>query len=173
MKGLTVDEVTLHADRVRLWNEFNAAWKGIFTAQKDMLESGQRIQPPQTLMTQEFITKMGNNLTRLCDVVEKYGLVDYQYGVAEEEIMDSKSAKSTSLYLVSAAPANQWIRSSPELSPNSRIHRRNRRRIIERTPRSWPSTALNRLHVVISSFRKVFPHIPPPCKAYLYCCELF
>ncbi|PQE16580.1 37S ribosomal S9 protein [Rutstroemia sp. NJR-2017a BBW] len=86
--GLTVDEVTLHADRVRLWNEFNAAWKGIFTAQKDMLESGQRIQPPQALMTQEFITKMGNNLTRLCDVVEKYGLVDYQYGVAEEEIMD-------------------------------------------------------------------------------------
>jgi hypothetical protein len=107
MKGLTVDEVTLHADRVRLWNEFNAAWKGIFTAQKDMLESGQRIQPPQTLMTQEFITKMGNNLTRLCDVVEKYGLVDYQYGVAEEEIMDSKSAKSKSLYRVSAAPANQ------------------------------------------------------------------
>ncbi|KAM3073842.1 hypothetical protein ACMFMG_008465 [Clarireedia jacksonii] len=83
-----LDDVTLHADRVRLWNEFNAAWKGIFTAQKDMLESGQRIQPPQTLMTQEFITKMGNNLTRLCDVVEKYGLVDYQYGVAEEEIMD-------------------------------------------------------------------------------------
>lgn len=42
-------------------------------------------------MSLEFIGKMGTNLTRLCDSVETFGLVDYQYGVGEAEIMDSKS----------------------------------------------------------------------------------
>lgn len=30
---------------------------------------------------------MAKDLIRLCDAVEKFGLVDYQYGVAEEQIM--------------------------------------------------------------------------------------
>jgi hypothetical protein len=55
-----------------------------------MLESGQRIQHPQTLMTQEFINKMAKDLIRMCDAVEKHGLVDYQYGVAEEQIIMSE-----------------------------------------------------------------------------------
>ncbi|CCD51477.1 hypothetical protein BofuT4_P017830.1 [Botrytis cinerea T4] len=87
-EGLTVDEAALHADRIQLWNEFNAAWLSIFTRQHDFLESGQRKQDQQTLMSLDFINKMGTNLTRLCDSVEKYGLVDYQYGVGESQIMD-------------------------------------------------------------------------------------
>lgn len=55
-----------------------------------MLESGQRIQLPQTLMTQDFINKMAKDLIRMCDAVEKHGLVDYQYGVAEEQIIMGK-----------------------------------------------------------------------------------
>lgn len=89
-KGLTVDEPPLHGDRIRLWNEFNTAWLFLFQRQKDMLESGQRIQHPETLITQEFINKMAKDLIRMCDVVEKHGLVDYQYGVAEEMIIQSK-----------------------------------------------------------------------------------
>lgn len=85
-----MDEVTLHSDRIRLWGEFNTAWLSIFQKQKDMLESGQRIQHPETLMTQEFIKKMAKDLIRMCDAVEKHGLVDYQYGVAEEQIIISK-----------------------------------------------------------------------------------
>lgn len=85
--GLTVDEVNLHADRIRLWGEFNTAWLGIFQKQKDMLQAGQRIQHPQSLMTQDFINKMAKDLIRMCDAVEKHGLVDYQYGVAEEQII--------------------------------------------------------------------------------------
>ena len=52
-----------------------------------MLESGQRIQHPQTLITQDFINKMAKDLIRMCDAIEKHGLVDYQYGVAEEQII--------------------------------------------------------------------------------------
>ena len=51
-----------------------------------MLEAGQRTG----LITQEFINKMAKDLIRMCDAVEKHGLVDYQYGVAEEQIMESK-----------------------------------------------------------------------------------
>ncbi|KAG0648503.1 hypothetical protein D0Z07_5418 [Hyphodiscus hymeniophilus] len=86
--GLTVDEIALHADRVRLWGEFNTAWLSIFQRQKDMLDAGQRIQQPQSLMSQEFISKMAKDLIRMCDLIEKHGLVDYQYGVAEEQIMN-------------------------------------------------------------------------------------
>lgn len=86
--GLTVDEVSLHADRIRLWGEFNAAWLGIFQKQKDLLQSASRVMPPQTLIPREFVSKMAKNLIRLCDMVEKYGLVDYQLGVAEEQIIN-------------------------------------------------------------------------------------
>ena len=82
-----MDDIALHTDRIRLWGEFNTAWLSIFQRQKDMLETGQRVQQPQSLMSQEFITKMAKDLIRMCDLVEKHGLVDYQYGVAEEQIM--------------------------------------------------------------------------------------
>jgi hypothetical protein len=89
-EGLTVDENTLWADRIRLWGEFNTAWLSIFQKQKDMLESGQRIQAPQSLISQDFIHKMAGDLIRMCDGIEKHGLIDYQYGVEEEQIIMSK-----------------------------------------------------------------------------------
>ncbi|PVH70138.1 hypothetical protein DL98DRAFT_353786, partial [Cadophora sp. DSE1049] len=85
--GLTVDEVALHSNRIHLWGEFNTAWLGIFQKQKDMLESGQQLERGQSFMTQDFISKMAKDLIRMCDAVQKYGLVDYQYGVAEEQII--------------------------------------------------------------------------------------
>ncbi|CAL3966730.1 unnamed protein product, partial [Diplocarpon coronariae] len=80
-------ELTLHGDRIRLWGEFNTAWLGIFQRQKDMLEAGQQLQRGQSLMSRDFIEKMAKDLNRMCDAVEKHGLVDYQYGVAEEQII--------------------------------------------------------------------------------------
>lgn len=60
-----------------------------------MLEIGHRILPPQNLMTQDFINKMAKDLIRMCDAVEKHGLVDYQYGVAEEQIITSRHWQPT------------------------------------------------------------------------------
>jgi hypothetical protein len=88
-QGLTVDEVALHGDRIRVWGEFNTAWLSIFQKQKDILESGQPLQQNQSLISQEFVNKIAKDLIRMCDAVEKYGLVDYQYGVAEEQIIKS------------------------------------------------------------------------------------
>jgi hypothetical protein len=86
-EGLTVDEHALHGDRIRLWGEFNTAWLSIFQRQKDMLETGHRAQHPQSMMSQEFIGKMAKDLIRMCDAIEKHGLIDYQLGVAEEQII--------------------------------------------------------------------------------------
>lgn len=36
------------------------------------------------------LERLSSELVRLCDSVEKHGLVDYQMGVAEEDIMDCK-----------------------------------------------------------------------------------
>lgn len=58
--------------------------------QKDMLESGQRIRLPHSLVSQDFIKKMVNELHGLCDGIAKHGLVDYQYGVAENNITTGK-----------------------------------------------------------------------------------
>lgn len=92
--GLTGDDETLHDDRIKLWNEFNTAWLAMLQKQKDLtlesIQSGVRPQPPQSLISLEFLQKMSDELVRLADGVEKHGLVDYQLGVWEENIMDSK-----------------------------------------------------------------------------------
>ncbi|KAI0997270.1 hypothetical protein K3495_g10917 [Podosphaera aphanis] len=85
--GLTVDEVSLHPDRIQLWREFNGAWLGVFQRQKELLESGLQISAPKNILTPDFMKLMGDNLIRMCDKIEKFGLVDYQYGVEEERII--------------------------------------------------------------------------------------
>lgn len=42
-------------------------------------------------MSAQVLEHLSRQLVRLCDGVENHGLVDYQMGVAEEEIMDRES----------------------------------------------------------------------------------
>ncbi|KAK3308211.1 uncharacterized protein B0T15DRAFT_490803 [Chaetomium strumarium] len=86
--GLTSDDQNLHEERIKLWNDFNHAWLAIFQRQKEMMESGQQLQRTQTLIPHEGLKKMGKSLVRYCDNIERHGLVDYQYGVWEEQIVD-------------------------------------------------------------------------------------
>ncbi|PGH03913.1 hypothetical protein AJ80_08615 [Polytolypa hystricis UAMH7299] len=86
--GLVRDEEELHADRIKLWNEFNTCWLAVCQKQKDMTE--EMLQPgghPQNILPEDILNKMGRELVRLCDRMEQYGLVDYQMGVWEEEIL--------------------------------------------------------------------------------------
>lgn len=84
----------MHGERLKLWEEFNTAWLSILQKQKemvqDMAESGQAPRPPQNMMEYDFLEGMGKELVGLCDSMEKHGLVDYQMGVWEEEIVASK-----------------------------------------------------------------------------------
>ncbi|KAI5461132.1 hypothetical protein BGZ63DRAFT_404030 [Mariannaea sp. PMI_226] len=85
--GLNLDDTNLHADRIKLWNEFNHAWLSLGQRQMEMMMSSQSSsRSQQTLLSKETIKKLGNELIRLCDGIERHGLVDYQYGVWEEQI---------------------------------------------------------------------------------------
>jgi hypothetical protein len=61
------------------------------TLSKELIEAGITLQQPQ-LMTTEVIKKMCSDLIKLNDdYLEKHGLVNYQYGVLEDQIIESKS----------------------------------------------------------------------------------
>lgn len=91
--GLSQDDATLHDERIKLWNDFNHAWLALLFQQKTIMESGQQLSGSQRLIPQEALNKMGDELIRLCDGVERHGLVDYQYGVWEEQIESSGSCR--------------------------------------------------------------------------------
>ena len=84
-----------HAEHVQLWDEFNTCWLAVLQHQKEltqrMLETGEPPVAPQSLISEESLENMGSELVRLCDTMEKHGLVDYQVGVWEEEIISSRS----------------------------------------------------------------------------------
>ncbi|CZR49737.1 uncharacterized protein FPRO_14786 [Fusarium proliferatum ET1] len=84
--GLSLDDTNLHADRVQLWKHFNHAWLGLGQRQIDLMTSSQQLSTTQSLVSKAMIKKMGNELIRLCDGIERHGLVDYQYGVWEDQI---------------------------------------------------------------------------------------
>lgn len=82
-----------------MWNEFNTCWLAVLQRQKDdtqqMMETGQPPVPPQNLLQATLLERMAEALVSLCDGLEKYGLVDYEMGVWEEEIMSSEARRFT------------------------------------------------------------------------------
>jgi len=88
--GLVRDDESMHAERLKLWNEFNTCWLTVLQTQRELTESGQR-QTAHSLMDHDQLEGMGKDLIRLCDIMEKHGLVDYQMGVWEEEIINRMS----------------------------------------------------------------------------------
>jgi hypothetical protein len=45
--------------------------------------------PNTTMLTIDMMERMGQEIVRLCDKMEPHGLVDYQMGIWEEEILSS------------------------------------------------------------------------------------
>lgn len=90
--GLVRDDESMYKQRLQMWREFNTCWLSVLQRQKDitqeMLDTGQQPQQPQSLMDVEFMKGMGAEVVRLCDSMEKHGLVDYEMGVWEEQIID-------------------------------------------------------------------------------------
>lgn len=60
----------------------------------------QGLREPLSIMSVQILEHLSRELVRLCDSVEKHGLVDYQMGVAEEEIMDRKYPCETAILLL-------------------------------------------------------------------------
>jgi hypothetical protein len=92
--GLVRDAEDHQVQRLKLWEEFNNCWLATLQKQKtftqEMIHTGQRPQPPMSLIDYDFLEQMGTQLVKNCDNMEKHGLVDYQMGVWEEEIIASQ-----------------------------------------------------------------------------------
>ncbi|KAL4999059.1 hypothetical protein BDV10DRAFT_193939 [Aspergillus recurvatus] len=97
--GILRDDQMLHSDRLKLWNDFNICWLALCQKQKDMtqelLQTG-RQSPRTSLLSIEMMDSLGKQLIQLCDQMEQHGLVDYQMGIWEEEILSGRSAHSQS-----------------------------------------------------------------------------
>ncbi len=83
-------------ERLKLWGDFNNAWLALLQKQKDVSQqeleaAGQQPPDPQTRISSEFLEKIGDELIDLCTKnLEPWGLVDYQAGVWEEQIIDGE-----------------------------------------------------------------------------------
>ena len=96
--GLVTDRREVYGDvyeeRLKLWKEFNFCWLSLLQQQKEITEQltdpKQPPPAPRTVLDKPFLVRLGDELVRLCDGVEQHGLVDYELGVYEEEIVSSK-----------------------------------------------------------------------------------
>lgn len=64
-----------------------------------MIDTGRSPASAVNLIREAALEGMGEALIGLCDGVEKYGLVDYQMGVWEEEILSGEVCPATLLEL--------------------------------------------------------------------------
>ncbi|KAI4226075.1 MAG: hypothetical protein L6R36_003429 [Xanthoria steineri] len=89
--GLTSDNESLRNERLEIWRVFNTCWLAVLQRQREVtqqiLDTGQRPRRPQNVLRQDDLERMAESLMEHCDYLERYGLVDYQMGVWEEEIM--------------------------------------------------------------------------------------
>ena len=89
---LTKDNQAVHKERLQLWKDFNYCWLAFLTRQLDdsrrVQRQGQKLPAGQQVLSKKALQNLGDELTRLCDGLEKSGLVDYEMGVWEEEIIN-------------------------------------------------------------------------------------
>jgi hypothetical protein len=76
-----------YEERLNLWRQFNLCWEALGQKQRDITEQAiQRGRPPADILSAEIIRRIVDELVTICDQLEGYGLVDYEMGVAEEQI---------------------------------------------------------------------------------------
>ena len=77
-----------------MWTDFNHCWLALLQRQKEdteqLMNLDENAPSPDNLISARFLDRMGSELVRLCDNVERHGLVDYEMGVAEEEIISGE-----------------------------------------------------------------------------------
>ncbi|KAJ5554625.1 hypothetical protein N7513_004584 [Penicillium frequentans] len=87
--GILRDDHLSYPDRLELWKEFNICWLAICQKQKDLTQeyiAGHQ-SSQISLLPRDRMEAMGKALIQLCDQLEQHGLVDYQMGIWEEEIL--------------------------------------------------------------------------------------
>ena len=85
-----------HKSRLDLWQDFNHCWLAFLQRQYDDTISGRRSKSSRlkdtNVLSFDMLEEVGDEVVRINDRLEGYGLVDYQMGFWESEILDCKSA---------------------------------------------------------------------------------
>jgi hypothetical protein len=99
--GLDRDDKGQYQDRLKLWDTFNHCWLTVLhcqhTTTQIMTRTGQQLPLEQSILDSDDLEMLGQEIVKLCDSIDKTGLIDYQMGVAEERIIDSKSLRPVAL----------------------------------------------------------------------------
>ncbi|RDH26837.1 hypothetical protein BDQ94DRAFT_154945 [Aspergillus welwitschiae] len=92
LSGILYDDAAVHPRQLRLWSEFNICCLAVWQKQKDLTRASMtaNIPLPDPCLSISQIETFGEELIAICDRIEKHGLVDYEVGVWEEEILSSK-----------------------------------------------------------------------------------
>ncbi|OJZ80063.1 hypothetical protein ASPFODRAFT_148304 [Aspergillus luchuensis CBS 106.47] len=89
LSGIPYDDAAVHPRQLRLWSEFNICCLAVWQKQKDLTRASMtaNIPLPDPCLSISQIETFGEELIAICDRIEKHGLVDYEVGVWEEEIL--------------------------------------------------------------------------------------
>ncbi|KAI4747523.1 hypothetical protein E4T50_02205 [Aureobasidium sp. EXF-12298] len=92
--GLDRDDKGQYKDRLKLWDTFNNCWLTVLHAQhkttQTMTRTGQQLPLERSVLDFGDLETLGQEIVKLCDSIDKTGLIDYQMGVAEERIIDTR-----------------------------------------------------------------------------------
>lgn len=90
--GFTVDHDDWKELKTGFWDNVNNAWLITLQHQRDltrkMMLTNQPIRNSDAIISAGALERLGDAVVKFCDDIEKYGLVDYQMGFREEEIID-------------------------------------------------------------------------------------
>ena len=90
--GFTVDHDDWKELKTGFWDNVNNAWLATLQHQRDltrkMMLTNQPIRNSDAIISAGALERLGDEVVKFCDDIEKYGLVDYQMGFCEEEIIN-------------------------------------------------------------------------------------
>ncbi|KAL1898399.1 hypothetical protein Cpir12675_001944 [Ceratocystis pirilliformis] len=84
--ALHLDNQDRRSERLAMWNDFNHTWLALLQKQKDFLNETATPVPGHPPLSLEQLKACGNSIVKLGELMEPHALVDYQYGVWEDQI---------------------------------------------------------------------------------------
>jgi hypothetical protein len=86
--GLHHDDSEKYQERLDMWQRFNLCWEALGQKQKDIYDEAVHTnRQPNDILSADVLTRLVQELVNMCDQLEQYGLVDYELGIAEEQIV--------------------------------------------------------------------------------------
>jgi hypothetical protein len=90
--GFTIDDDSSKEQRMRFWNQVNIAWLTTLQHQHDLVREMRRTKQStrssDVIISARKLEQLGEGVVSFCNDVQEYGLVDYQMGFWEEQIME-------------------------------------------------------------------------------------